>query len=197
MTNRQVSNCNNFLPLPFKSHLLETSSVEIFDVFHVHIMVIIGKILLSGQRYLVEYFCMRQSYPQTSELSLEGKRGKNYFLGPGAQRKDSRFRIKNKKLSNFNDDNCLLFYLVFILCLNWHNLRTPACSIAYCSTWYLFYASTGTTYALRLAALLTVLLVIYLPQLAQKPYLTHSGLQHCLLFYLLFILYLNWHKKLT
>jgi hypothetical protein len=32
-------------------------------------------------------------------------------------------------------------------------------------------------------------------QLAEKAYLTHSGLQHCILFYLLFILYLNWHTK--
>jgi hypothetical protein len=53
--------------------------------------------------------------------------------------------------------HCLLFYLLF------------------------FYASTSTKSlpnALRLAALLTVQLVIYfMSQLAQNSYLTHSGLQ--------------------
>jgi hypothetical protein len=123
---------------------------------------------------------------------------------------------KKQKLSNFNDDNCLLFYLVF---MPRFGKRTESCqtsimTIAYCSTWYLFYASVckknrklsnfnddncllffsllfyvstrtkGLPNALRLATLLTVLLVIYfMPQLAQKEvYLTHSGLQHYLLF---------------
>jgi len=50
-----------------------------------------------------------------------------------------------------------------------------------CSTCYLYYASTGTKSlpnGLRLAALLTILLFLYfMPQLAEKAYLTHSGLQ--------------------
>jgi hypothetical protein len=39
---------------------------------------------------------MGQNLQQT-ELSLEEKRGKNFLLGPGQQRKDRRFRIKNKQ----------------------------------------------------------------------------------------------------
>jgi hypothetical protein len=61
------------------------------------------------------------------------------------------------------------------------HLTQPARSIVYCSTCYLFYASTTTKSlpsALRLATLYTVQLVIYfMPLLAQKVYLTHSGLQ--------------------